>query len=54
VEGKKGGKVREWGIEPGEKPDIEFYIRVNQRFQEQALASLRALANGDKPFCLNY
>ncbi len=54
VEGKKGGKVREWGINPGEKPDIEFYKKVNQRFQEQALESLRTLAKGDKPFFLNY
>ncbi len=54
VEGKKGGKVREWGIEPGERPDIEFYKKVNDRFQEQALESLRQLANGDQPFFLNY
>lgn len=54
VEGKKGGKVREWGIKQGERPDIEFYQRVNQRFQEQALESLRTLAKGDKPFFLNY
>ncbi|UCG71267.1 MAG: sulfatase-like hydrolase/transferase [Chromatiales bacterium] len=54
VEGRKGGKVREWGIEAGERPDIEFYQRVNERFQQQALASLRELAAGDKPFFLNY
>ncbi len=54
VEGKRGGKVREWGIESGERPDIEFYKKVNDRFQEQALASLRELAKGEKPFYLNY
>ena len=54
VEGKKGDKVREWGIKPGERPDIEMYKAVNQRFQEQALDSLRKLAKGDKPFFLNY
>jgi arylsulfatase len=54
VEGKRGGTVREWGIKPGERPDIEFYKRVNKRFQEQTLNSLRMLAKGDKPFFLNY
>jgi arylsulfatase A-like enzyme len=54
VEGEKGGKVREWGIEAGERPDIDLYIEVNKRFQEQALDSLRALAEADKPFFLNY
>ena len=54
VEGKRGGKVREWGIKPGESPDIEFYQKVNERFQQQALESLRELAKGDKPFFLNY
>ena len=54
VEGRKGGKVREWGIETGQRPDMELYKRVNKRFQEQALNSLRELAKGDKPFFLNY
>ncbi len=54
VEGYKGQKVREWGIEPGQRPDTELYIRVNERFQEQALSSLREMAAGDKPFFLNY
>ncbi len=54
VEGTRGGKLREWGIEPGERPNIAFYKTVNQRFQAQALDSLRELAKGDKPFFLNY
>ena len=54
VEGRRGGKLREWGIEPGQRPDIEFYKKVNERFQEQALESLRELAQGDQPFFLNY
>lgn len=54
VEGEKNGPVTEWGTEPGERPDRELYERVNKRFQEQALNSLRTLAAGDKPFFLNY
>jgi len=54
VEGKRGGKLREWGINPGERPDMELYKRVNQRLQEQAIESLRELAKSDKPFFLNY
>ncbi|NOR43595.1 MAG: sulfatase-like hydrolase/transferase [Gammaproteobacteria bacterium] len=54
VEGKKGGKLKEWGIEAGEKPDIAFYKKVNKKFQKQAIKSLRTLAKGDKPFFLNY
>ena len=54
VEGTKGGKVREWGIEEGQRPDMEFYRMVNETFQEQALTQLRKMAKGDKPFYLNY
>ena len=54
VEGKKGGKLQEWGINPGERPDAEFYRMANEKFQEQAMNSLRTLAKGDKPFFLNY
>ena len=54
VEGKKGGKVREWGIKTGERPDMEFYTKVNEEFQKQAINSLRELSKGDKPFFLNY
>ena len=35
VEGKKGGKVSEWGIKTGERPDKELYKRVNQQFQSR-------------------
>ena len=54
VEGQKGGKLREWGVEPGERPDMALYKRVNERFQQQALNSLRELASAKKPFFLNY
>ncbi len=54
VEGERNGPVTEWGIEQGQRPDRELYERVNKRFQEQALDSLRTLAAGDKPFFLNY
>lgn len=42
------------GYQARGKPDIEFYKKVNKRFQEQALNSLRELARGGKPFFLNY
>ena len=54
VEGKRGGPLREWGIKPGERPNMETYKKMNERFQEQAINSLRELAKGDKPFFLNY
>jgi len=54
VEGKRGGKLREWGIKPGQRPNMAFYKKVNKRFQEQALDSLRKMAKKDKPFFLNY
>ena len=54
VEGKKGGKLREWGFEQGEEVTAELYKRVNERFQEQAIDALRKMAKGDKPFYLNY
>lgn len=54
VEGTKGGKVREWGIEQGERPDMQLYKDVNTTFQEQALTQLRKMASKDKPFYLNY
>ncbi|WP_299644340.1 sulfatase-like hydrolase/transferase [uncultured Ruegeria sp.] len=54
VEGEKNGPVREWGIETGQRPDEQTFIDANERFQEQALESLRTLAAGDQPFFLNY
>ena len=54
VEGEKNGKLTEWGVAQGERPSMELYKRVNRRFQEQALESLRELAGGDEPFFLNY
>jgi len=54
VEGKRGGKLREWGIKSGERPDMELYKRVNKRLQKQAIASLGEMAKSKKPFFLNY
>lgn len=55
VEGSKGGKLREWGVEPGEEVDIpEYYRTINKRYQEQALQALREMAAKDEPFFLNY
>ncbi len=54
VEGERNKPVMEWGIKPGVRPDRKLYERVNKRFQEQAINSLRTLVAGDKPFFLNY
>ena len=55
VEGVKGEKLREWGVEPGEDIDIpEYYRRINKRYQSQALDALREMAADGKPFFLNY
>jgi arylsulfatase len=54
VEGYKGGKLTEWGIEAGQRPDMQLYKDVNTTFQEQALTQLREMAKQDKPFYLNY
>ena len=54
VEGKSGGKLREWGIEPGEELTGDYYRKVNERYQQQALQALREMAQKDRPFYLNY
>ena len=54
VEGKKGGKLREWGIEPGEELTGDYYRKLNPRYQQQALQALRDMAKKDQPFFLNY
>jgi arylsulfatase len=54
VEGKKGEKVREVHMKPGERWNQKKYDEMNARFQRQALEHLRALAKKDEPFFLQY
>ena len=54
VEGKRGEKVREVHMEPGERWNQKKYNEMNERFQHQTLEQLRALAKQDKPFFLQY
>ncbi len=54
VEGKRGENVREVHMEPGERWNQKKYDEMNARFQRQALEHLRALAEQDEPFFLQY
>ncbi len=54
VEGKRGEKVREVHMEPGERWNQKKYNEMNERFQRQALEHLRKLAEQDDPFFLQY
>jgi arylsulfatase len=54
VEGKRGEKVREVHMKPGERWNQKKYDQMNERFQRQALEHLRKLAAQDKPFFLQY
>jgi len=54
VEGKRGEKVREVHMKPGERWNQKKYEEMNDRFQQQTLEHLRKLAKQDKPFFLQY
>lgn len=54
VEGKRGEKVREVHMKPGERWNQKKYDEMNERFQRQALEHLGKLAKQDKPFFLQY
>ncbi len=54
VEGKRGEKVREVHMQPGERWTQKKYDEMNERFQRQALEYLGILANRDEPFFLQY
>ena len=54
VEGKRGEKVREVHMQPGERWTEKKYHEMNVRYQEQAMEHLRKLATQDKPFFLQY
>lgn len=54
VEGRRGDKVREVHMKPGERWNQKKYNEMNERFQRQTLEHLRKLAKQDKPFFLQY
>ena len=54
VEGKRGEKVREVHMQPGERWTEKKYHEMSVRYQEQAMEHLRKLATQDKPFFLQY
>ena len=54
VEGRRGEKVREVHMKPGERWTQKKYNEMNERFQRQTLEHLRKLAKQDKPFFLQY
>jgi arylsulfatase len=54
VEGKRGEKVREVHMKPGERWNQKKYDAMNERFQQQTLEQLRILAKKDEPFFLQY
>ena len=54
VEGKRGEKVREVHMKPGERWNQKKYDEMNERFQQQTMEQLRLLAKKDEPFFLQY
>jgi len=54
VEGKRGEKVREVHMKPGERWNQKKYNEMNDRFQRQTLDHLGKLAKQEKPFFLQY
>ena len=54
VEGRRGEKVREVHMKPGERWTEAKYHAMNVRYQEQTMQHLRELAQQDKPFFLQY
>ena len=54
VEGKRGEKVREVHMQPGERWNQKKYDEMNERFQRQTLEHLAKLAEQDEPFFLQY
>jgi len=54
VEGKKGEKAREIDLKPGEEWTQAHYTEMNKRYQRQAIEQLQLLAQGDRPFYLQY
>jgi arylsulfatase A-like enzyme len=54
VDGKKGQQALEWGVQPGDELDYDYYYKLNEHHQNLAMAQLKRLAKEDKPFFLNY
>jgi arylsulfatase A-like enzyme len=54
VEGKRGEKVREVHMKPGERWNQKKYNEMNDRFQKQTLEQLDILAKQEEPFFLQY
>ena len=54
VEGKRGERVREVHMQPGERWTQAKYDEMNARFQRQTMEHLRELAAQDEPFFLQY
>ncbi|MHC5025089.1 MAG: sulfatase-like hydrolase/transferase [Planctomycetota bacterium] len=54
VEGRRGQRVREVHMKPGERWTQKKYEEMNERFQRQTLEHLRKLAAQDEPFFLQY
>ena len=54
VEGKRGEKVQEVHMKPGERWTEAKYHAMNVRYQDQTMQQLRDLAKQDKPFFLQY
>lgn len=54
LEAVRGGLAREVDMAPGERWTAEKYDVMNQRYQDQAMAKLDELAEGDQPFFLQY
>jgi arylsulfatase len=54
VEGKRGEKVREVHMQPGERWNQKKYNEMNERFQRQTLEHLGKLAKQEEPFFLQY
>ncbi|MDP5220072.1 sulfatase-like hydrolase/transferase [Ruegeria sp. 2205SS24-7] len=54
LEAERGELAREVGMSTGERWNAAKYDEMNQRYQDQTLEQLRALADGEKPFFLQY
>jgi arylsulfatase len=54
VEARKGGQAREVDLKPGETWTQAHYERMNERYQQQTLEQLQAMAGKDEPFFLQY
>ena len=50
----RDGKLYEVDLKPGEKWTQQKYREMNERYQENALAEIKRLAEDGKPFFLNY